>query len=84
MVDSRASYHLTPDRKCFSSYRVGDHGVVKMGNEGACRIVGIGDVCFTTSTGYKLLLKDVRHVPKVCLNLISTDRLDDEGYTGSI
>ena len=59
VVDSRASYHLTPDQKCFSLYRTGDHGVVKMGNEGACRIVGIGDVCLTTSTGYKLLLKDV-------------------------
>ena len=45
VVDSGASYHLIPDRKCFSSYRAGDHGVVKMGNEGACRIVGIGDVC---------------------------------------
>ena len=28
--------------------------------------------------------KDVRHVPEVRLNLISADRLDDEGYTGSI
>ena len=55
-----------------------------MGNEGACRIVGIGDVCLTTSTGCKLLLIDVRHVPEVRLNLISAGRLDDEGYTGSI
>ena len=38
---------------------VGGHGVVKMGNEGACQIVSIEDVCLTTSTGYKLLLKDV-------------------------
>ena len=81
MVDSGASYHLTPDRKCFSSYKAREHGFVKMGNEVACRIVGIGDVW---STGCKLLLKDVRHVPVVQLNLISADRLDDEGYTGSI
>ena len=59
VVDSGASYHLTPDRKCFSSYKAGDHDVVKMGNEGACRIMGIGDVFLTTSTRYKLLLKDV-------------------------
>ena len=84
MVDSGASYHLTPDQKCFSSYRVNNHDVVKMGNEGACRIVGIGDVCLITSTRCKLLLKDVRHVPEVRLNLISAGRLDDEGYTGSI
>ena len=84
VVDSGASYHLTPNQKCFSSYRAGDHSFVKMGNEGACRIVSIGDVCLTTSTGCKLMLKDVLHVPKVRLNLISAGRLDDEGYTDSI
>ena len=31
-----------------------------------------------------MLLKDVRHVLEVRLNLISAGRLDDEGYTGSI
>ena len=41
VVDSGVSYHLTPDRKCFASYKAGDHGFVKMGNEGACRIVSI-------------------------------------------
>ena len=30
-----------------------------------------------------MLLKDVRHVPEVRLNMISAGRLDDEGYTGS-
>ena len=31
-----------------------------------------------------MLLRDVRHVPEVRLNLISAGPLDDEGYTGSI
>ena len=84
VVDSGASYHLTPNRKCFSSYKAGDHNVVKMGNEGTCRIVGIGDMCLTTSIGCKLLLKDVRHVPEVHLSLLSADQLDDEGYTGVV
>ena len=44
VVDSGASFHLTPDWKYFSSYSTGDHGCVRMGNEGTCRIVGIGDV----------------------------------------
>ena len=34
VVDSRGSFHLTPDRKCFSSYSAGDQGCVRMGNEG--------------------------------------------------
>ena len=60
VVNSRASFHLTPDRKCFSSGRARDHGVVKMGNEGECRIFSIGDVCLTTSIGCKLVFKDAR------------------------
>ena len=84
VVGPGASYHITPDQKCFSSYKAGDHGFVKMGNEGACRIVGIGNVLLTTSTGCRLLLKEVRHVPEVRLNLMLADRLDDEGYEGSI
>ena len=57
---------------------------VRMGNEGACRIVGIGDVRLTMSTRCRLLLKEVRHVPEVRLNLMSAGWLDDEGYEGSI
>ena len=30
------------------------------------------------------MLKDIRHVPEVRLNLISVGRLKDEGYKGSI
>ena len=59
VVDSGASFHLTPGQKCFSLYKAGDHGFVKMGNEGACRIVDIGDVCLVTSTGCNLVLRDV-------------------------
>ena len=84
VVNFGASYHLTPDRKCFSSYKAGDHGFVKIGNEGACRIVDIGDVWLTTSTGCKMLLKEVRHVAEVRLNLMLANRLDVEGYIGRI
>ena len=43
-----------------------------MGNNGVSKIVGIEDVCLETSIGNKLVLKDVRHVPNIRLNLIST------------
>ena len=52
-----------------------------MGNSGASKIVGIGDICLETGIGNKLVLKDVMHVPDIRLNLISTGRLDDEGFT---
>ena len=84
VVDSGASFHLTPDWKCFSSYKATYHDFVKMGNKGACRIIDIENVCMTTSTGCRLVLKYVRHVLDVRLNLISAARLDYEGYMGSI
>ena len=49
-----------------------------MGNNGVSKIVDIGDVCLETGTGNKLILKDVRHIPNIRLNLISIGRLDDE------
>ena len=54
-----------------------------MGNNSVSKIVGIGDVCLETSIGNKLVLKVVRHVQDICLNLISTGKLDDEGFTNS-
>ena len=54
-----------------------------MGNSGVSKIVGIGDICLETSIGNKLVLKDVRHVPDIRLNLISIGRLDDEVFTNS-
>ena len=45
--------------------------------------MGIGDIFLETSSGNKLVLKDVRHVPDIRLNLISTCRLDDEGFINS-
>ena len=83
VIDSGASYHITPSREYFSTYIVGDHGYVKMGDSGECKITGIGSVCLTTSTGCRLILKDVRHVPDIRLNLISIGKLDEEGYSGS-
>ena len=83
VIDSGASFHITPSRECFLTYIAGDHGYVKMGDNGECKIVGIGSVCLTTLTGCRLILREVRHVPYIRLNLISTRRMDDEGYNGS-
>ena len=55
-----------------------------MGNDGACKIVGIGNVWLLTSIGYKMMLKDVHHVPDIRLNPILVGRLDHEGYSSNI
>ena len=51
-----------------------------MGNDGASKIIGMGDVYLKTNTGCELLLKNVRHVSDIRLNLISIGKLDVEGY----
>ena len=52
VVDLGVSFHLTPKRECFASYTARDYGYVKMGNDGACKIVRIGDICLLASMGY--------------------------------
>ncbi|KAL0443794.1 UNVERIFIED_CONTAM: Retrovirus-related Pol polyprotein from transposon TNT 1-94 [Sesamum latifolium] len=50
-----------------------------MANEKLCGIKGLGDVCVTFDNGYKLTLKNVRHVPDLCHNLMSCSALEEEG-----
>ena len=59
VIDSGPSFHITPSRECFLSYTVGDYGSVKMGDNGACNIAGIGSLCLTTSIGCILNLRDI-------------------------
>ncbi|KAL5707969.1 glutamine--tRNA ligase [Ranunculus cassubicifolius] len=51
-----------------------------MGNKDTAEVVGKGTIRLEMSTGCTLLLKEVRHVPDLRLSLISTGKLDDEGY----
>ena len=80
VIDSGASYHITPHREMFESYASGDFGKVKMANHVMTKAVGIGNVVLVSDTGYKLVLRDVRHVPDIRLNIICASKLDDEGY----
>ena len=75
VIDSSASFHVTSHSDFFTSYRTD-----RMGNSGVSKIVGIGDIFLETSIGNQLVFKDVRHVPNILLNLISTRKLDDEGF----
>ena len=83
MIDSGASMHTTSRMEFFTSYMVGDFGIVKMDNEGIAKVVDIGDVCLETNNGTRLALKHVKHISDIRLNLISTSKLDDNGF-GSI
>ena len=54
--------------------------MVRIGNDGVFKIIGMGDVYLETNTRRELLLKNVQHVSDIRLNLISIGKLDDEGY----
>ncbi|GJU87980.1 putative RNA-directed DNA polymerase [Tanacetum coccineum] len=61
----------------------GDFGVVRMGNTGLSRIASIGDICLKFDTGMELVLHNVKHVPDMRLNIISTGLLNEDGYHNS-
>lgn len=52
-----------------------------MGNKGTSEMIGSGRICIETSMEVNLILKEVRHVPDLCMNILSTGVLDNEGYT---
>ena len=64
VVDTIASFHITPHRDFFSSYTSGDFGWVRMRNEAKCKVVGMRDIQLKTNIRCKLILKDVRHILK--------------------
>jgi hypothetical protein len=76
IVDTGACYHAT----LIMTYKAGDFGIVKMDNTSHSCIAGIGDICLQTDMGCRLILKDVRHISNLRLNLISGDVLDKDGF----
>ena len=72
VVDSGASFHATPHSKHFLDYVQGDFGQLHLGDDAPCKIVGMGKVKIKKHNGNQWLLKEVRHVPDLGKNLIST------------
>jgi hypothetical protein len=59
VVDIAATYHTTPNKDIFTSYKIGDFGMVRMGNTSNSKIVGVGNIQVQTNVGCTLILKDV-------------------------
>ena len=79
IVGIATSYYATPHLELFSNYRVGDFGMVKIGNSNHSKIIRMSDICFETNVGWKLTLKDVRHVSYLYLNMMSGLAFDKQG-----
>ncbi|KAE8721370.1 hypothetical protein F3Y22_tig00016115pilonHSYRG00011 [Hibiscus syriacus] len=80
ILDSGCSYHITPNREWFSTYRPINSGSVYLGDDRCCNIVGIGDVRIKMHDGSVRTLSGVRHIPDLKKNLISLDTLHKNGF----
>lgn len=52
--------------------------LVYIGHDHDCKVVGIGSVCLKLEDNREILLREVRHVPKLRRNLISLGMLADQ------
>jgi len=58
IIDSDATLHVTTRKEFFTSYTSGDFGVLKMGNDGESKVIGVGDVFLQTNMGVSCYLKE--------------------------
>ena len=71
ILDSGASFHVTPHKEWFTTYDASRKSRVCLSNDYACEIIGVGDVQLKFQHGSTFTLKNVRHVPKLTKSLIS-------------
>ena len=81
IIDSGASFHVTPLKECFVTFNVGSHGHVYLGNDHACSIEGIGTVHLAINGTNELVLHNVRYVPGIKKSLLSVGQMDMHGYS---
>ena len=80
LLDSACSFHMTPHKNWFNTYRSVNCDSVGMGNDSTCIIIGMGTIKVKMSDGVVRTLEEVRHIPDMKKNLISLGTLDSKGY----
>jgi hypothetical protein len=80
VLDTACTFHMSPKRDWFTTYDSVNGGSVLMGNNFACKIVGIGTIRIRMHDGIVRTLTNVRHIPDLKKNLISLGTLDSLGY----
>ena len=65
ILDSGCTYHMCPNKGWFSNFKELDGGVVFMGNDNACKTMGIGTIQLKNHGGSIQVLTDVRYVPSL-------------------
>jgi hypothetical protein len=79
LVDSGASFHMTPQREWFCEYERYDGGNVFLDDHSTTRIIGRGKVKLRLIDGRIRTLSGVLHIPGLAKNLIFVRKMDDVG-----
>ena len=81
ILDSACSYHMTPNKDWFNTYRSVNSGSVLMGNDASCKVAGIGNIIIKMFDGVVRTLCDVRPILDLRKNMISLGTLDCNGFS---
>jgi hypothetical protein len=79
LIDSSASYHMTPHMEWFSEYEKYDGGDVFLGDDSLTKMFGCGRVKLLLNDGRLRTLPGVLHIPKLARSLIFVSKLGDAG-----
>lgn len=80
VIDFGSSFHDTPYRRSFTTYKGENFCVVKWKNYDKSKVVGAGDTKVVTNFGHNLILKNVHHILNLRMNLMLVGDLNDRGY----
>ena len=78
-LDSGATIHVCNNKEFFRTY-IEDDSEVFMGNHAPVKVLGKGNVILNFTSGQKLTLVNVHHVPDVKRNLVSANLLCKRGF----
>ena len=76
ILDSDCTFHMSPNRDWFTTYEPVYNGLVLMGNDAQCKVVGEGTIKIKTHDGIVRTLTGVRYVSELKRNLISLGTLE--------
>ena len=80
ILDSRCSFHMSPNHDWFSNFNSNESVTVFMGNNDSWKILDFGYIILRMHDGKNRLLTNVRYVPGLKRNLISLGTLDELGF----
>ncbi|KAG8484084.1 hypothetical protein CXB51_023049 [Gossypium anomalum] len=81
ILDLGCTYRMCPNKDWFSSLKKLEGRVIFMGNDNACKTMGVGTIQLKNHDGSIQVLTDVRYVPRLKKNLISLGVLESKVLT---